>query len=120
MRIIRTSYALAVCAALALGAGGCATQKGNPGASSKQTTDTSQDRRGAVVTTADAAINAKVKTALAADSMVKARNIDADTVRGVVTLNGTVGSAAEKDQAIRIARGIDGVVEVRDNLKPAS
>ena len=118
MRITRTSYALAVCAALALGAGGCATLKGNP--SGKQTTDTSENRRGAVVTTADAAINAKVKTALAADSMVKARNIDADTVRGVVTLNGTVGSPAEKAQAIKIARGIDGVVEVRDNLKPAS
>ena len=117
MRIARTSYALAVCAALALSAGGCATLKGNPSASAKPTTDTSDNRRGAVVTTADAAINAKVKAALALDEMVKAFNIDTDTVRGVVTLNGTVKSGAEKAQAIRIARGIDGVVEVRDNLK---
>ena len=118
MKIQHTSYALAVCAALALGAGGCATLKGNPsGSGAKQTTDTSDNRRGAVVTTADAAINAKVKTALAADEMVKAFNIDTDTVRGVVTLNGNVKSSAEKAQAIRIARGIDGVVEVRDNLK---
>ena len=115
MTIARSSYALAVCAALALGVSGCATLKGNP--SGKQTTDTSENRRGPVTTTQDAAINAKVKAALAADEMVKAHNIDADTVRGVVTLNGNVKSAAEKAQAIRIARGIDGVVEVRDNLK---
>jgi len=118
MKFERTSYALAVCAALALGAGGCATLKGNPSANGgKQTTDTSANPRGAVVTTADAAINAKVKAALALDEMVKAHNIDADTVRGVVTLNGKVKSSAEKAQAIKIARGIDGVVEVRDNLK---
>jgi hyperosmotically inducible protein len=115
MKFERSSYALAVCAVLALGAGGCATFKGNP--SGKQTTDTSENRRGPVTTTADAAINAKVKAALAADEMVKAHNIDADTVRGVVTLNGNVKSSAEKAQAIRIARGIDGVVDVRDNLK---
>lgn len=120
MKIERTSYALAVCAALALGAGGCATLKGNPtGSGAKHTTDTSDNRRGAVVTVADAAINAKVKAALAADEAVKALNIDTDTVRGVVTLNGTVRSPAEKAQAIRIARGIDGVVEVRDNLRTA-
>ena len=118
MKIERTSYALAVCAALALSVGGCATFKGNP--SGKQTTDTSENRRGPVTTTQDAAINAKVKAALAADELVKAHNIDADTVRGVVTLNGNVKSGAEKAQAIRIARGIDGVVEVRDNLKTGS
>jgi len=118
MKFERTSYALAACVALALGAGGCATLKGNPSASGgKQTTDTSANPRGAVVTTADAAINAKVKAALALDEMVKAFNIDTDTVRGVVTLNGNVKSGAEKAQAIKIARGIDGVVEVRDNLK---
>jgi hyperosmotically inducible protein len=118
MRIERTSYALAVCAALALGVTGCATLKGNPGANGgKQTTDTSANPRSVTTTTADAAINAKVKAALAADELVKAHNINADTVRGVVTLNGNVKSNAEKAQAIKLARGIDGVVEVRDNLK---
>jgi hyperosmotically inducible protein len=60
-----------------------------------------------------------VKAVLAADDLVKARNIDADTVRGVVTLNGTVHSAAEKNQAISLARKVDGVVSVKDNLKMA-
>jgi hyperosmotically inducible protein len=120
MNIARTSYVLAACAALAVGATGCATLKGNPSASAKPTTDTSDARRGPVTTVSDATINAKVKAALAADEMVKAHNIDADTVRGVVTLNGNVKSGAEKAQAIRIARGIEGVVEVRDNLKSGS
>jgi hyperosmotically inducible protein len=115
MKLERTSYVLAACAVLSLGAAGCGTLMGNPGG--KQTTDTSENRRGPVVTTEDAVINGKVKTALAANEMVKARKIDADTVRGVVTLNGSVGSAAEKAEAIRIARSIDGVKDVRDNLK---
>ena len=119
MNFQRTSYALAACAALALGATGCAHFKGtgNGSTSAKQTTDTSANPRGPVQTTADAAINAKVKAALAADDMVKARDINTDTVRGVVTLNGTVNSAAEKSQALKIAKGIDGVVDVKDNLK---
>ncbi|HET6265219.1 MAG TPA: BON domain-containing protein [Usitatibacter sp.] len=107
-----SSGALALAAMLALGVGGCASWSAG-----KEKTDTSANPRGVVVTTADAAINAKVKTALLADEMVKARNIDVDTVRGVVTLNGTVHSAAEKAQAIKLARNIDGVVQVKDNLK---
>ena len=113
MKMNRTSSgAIALAAILALGAGGCASFHAG-----KEKTDTSANPRGPMVTTTDAAINAKVKTALAADELVKARNIDVDTVRGVVTLNGTVHSAAEKAQAIKLARGIDGVVSVKDNLK---
>ena len=115
MKNARSSYALAACAVLALGAAGCGTLMGNPGG--KQTADTSENRRGPVTTTEDAVINGKVKTALAANDLVKARKIDADTVRGVVTLNGSVGSAAERAEAIRVTRTIDGVKDVRDNLK---
>src|SRR5688572_193799 len=115
MKLERTSHVLAACAVLSLAAAGCGTLMGNPGG--KQTADTSENRRGPVVTTEDAVINGKVKTALAANEMVKARKIDADTVRGVVTLNGSVSSAAEKAEAIRVARSIDGVKDVRDNLK---
>ena len=115
MRIARSSYVLAACAVLALGATGCSTLTGNPGG--KQTADTSENRRGPVTTTEDAVINGKVKTALAANELVKARKIDADTVRGVVTLNGTVNSAAEKAQAIRLTRNVEGVLDVKDNLK---
>ena len=116
MRFDRKSYgALAVGAALALGVTGCAHFRGDNQAKA----ETSQPARGPVQTASDAAINGKVKAALAADDLVKARNINVDTVRGVVTLNGTVNSAAEKAQAIKVARGIDGVVDVKDNLRTA-
>lgn len=114
MRSNQKSYgAIAVTALLALGITGCAHFRGDNTAKASD----SQTARGPVQTTADAVINGKVKTALAADTMVKARNINVDTVRGVVTLNGTVNSADEKAHAIRVARGIDGVVEVKDNLR---
>jgi len=75
------------------------------------------EHRGAVQTASDATITAKVKTAMAADATVKARNIDVDTVRGVVQLNGNVGSIAERNRAMEIARDVSGVVAVRDNMK---
>ncbi len=112
MRIDRSSYgALALGVALALG--GCADHMG-----AKQVSNSGEEgRRGAVQTVSDAAINTKVKAALIADEMVKARHINVDTVRGVVTLNGTVNSASEKSQAINLARKVDGVFDVKDNLK---
>lgn len=75
-----------------------------------------QPKRTATVAAGDAAITAKVKTAFAADDVVKARNINVDTMQGVVTLNGVVTSAAEKQRAMDIARRVDGVSSVRDNL----
>lgn len=64
----------------------------------------------------DAGITTNVKMKLAADDMVKARNIDVDTENRVVTLNGTVESAAEEAQALQIARNTKGVTDVVDNL----
>ena len=114
MRIERTSYALLACAALALGVSGCAAFKSDGGnaVAVKET-----ERRGPVTTISDAAISTKVKATLAADGLVKARNIDVDTVRGVVTMNGIVFSAAERSQAISLAKKVEGVVEVKDKLK---
>src|SRR5205809_763154 len=117
MKLSNVSYA--VVAALALGVSGCAMFHGDAGKTAKTTTDTSANPRGPATTVSDAAINSKVKAILAADDMVKARNINADTVRGVVTLNGTVHSAAEKNQALSLARKVEGVVDVKDNLKTA-
>lgn len=116
MRFQRTSYALI--ATLALGVSGCAMFH-HDGQVAKTTTDTSANPRGPVATATDAYINTKVKAVLAADELVKARNIDADTVRGVVTLNGTVHSAAEKAKALDLAKNVEHVKEVKDNLKIA-
>ena len=64
----------------------------------------------------DAGITTKVKTKLAADSTVKASQINVDTRDHIVTLSGTVDSEQAKARALEIARGTDGVRDVVDTL----
>jgi hyperosmotically inducible periplasmic protein len=64
----------------------------------------------------DAGITTKVKAKLAADSTVKASQINVDTKDKVVTLSGKVDSEAAKAQAVALARGTEGVADVVDNL----
>ena len=65
----------------------------------------------------DSYITAKVKAALIADSDTDADNIHVTTRHGIVTLRGIVRSKAEKDEAKRDAMKIDGVREVRNELR---
>ncbi len=64
----------------------------------------------------DAGITTAVKSKMAADDTVKASEINVDTHNRVVTLNGTVGSQAQKERAAVIARGTDGVTSVVDDI----
>jgi hyperosmotically inducible protein len=70
---------------------------------------------GAVVD--DAAITAKVKSALIGDQTTKAHKLDVDTKNGVVLLQGTVKSEAERSRANDLASGISGVTKVDNQLK---
>jgi osmotically-inducible protein OsmY len=65
----------------------------------------------------DTTITTRVKTAMLNDPTVGGLRIDVDTFKGVVTLSGRVKSQSEKDQAIALARKIDGVVDVKDALQ---
>ncbi len=65
----------------------------------------------------DTTITTRVKTAMLNDPAVGGLSIDVDTFKGAVTLSGRVKSQAEKQQAITLARGIDGVTEVKDALQ---
>lgn len=65
----------------------------------------------------DPGITSAVKSKMAADDTVKASEINVDTHEHVVTLNGTVGSQAEKDRALMIARNTEGVSSVIDDLR---
>ena len=67
--------------------------------------------------TKDAALTAAVKTKFLADTKVSGLKIDVDTSKGVVTLSGTVPTAAERTQAVAIARETDGVKSVVNKLK---
>jgi hyperosmotically inducible periplasmic protein len=64
----------------------------------------------------DASITATVKAKLLADRNVGGLKIDVDTTNSVVTLAGTVGSAAEKAQAVKLAKDTAGVTSVNDQL----
>jgi hyperosmotically inducible periplasmic protein len=65
----------------------------------------------------DTTITTRVKTAMLNDPAVGGLRIDVDTFKGAVTLSGRVKSETEKQQAITLARGIDGVTEVKDALQ---
>ena len=65
----------------------------------------------------DTTITTRVKTAMLNDPNVGGLRVDVDTFKGVVTLSGRVKSPAERDQALGIARSIDGVIEVKDALQ---
>jgi osmotically-inducible protein OsmY len=57
-----------------------------------------------------------VKTKLMGDKAVGGLKIDVDTEKGVVTLTGPVHTAAEKAEALRLARTTKGVASVVDKL----
>jgi hyperosmotically inducible periplasmic protein len=65
----------------------------------------------------DAALVAAVEGKLTADDDVSAANIDVDVQDGVVTLSGTVRSAEARAEAERLAKSVEGVRSVRNELK---
>lgn len=62
-------------------------------------------------------ITANIKTQLLADPDVKSLHISVKTVKGVVTLRGYVENAMQKEKAVSIAKNVDGVKTVKDELK---
>ena len=99
--------------ATALALAGCASQRSNESASSRSVGEFGSD----------AALTAKVKTAIASDTGIgNAANINVNTYRGVVQLNGFVESEDKIQRAVSTARNVEGVRSVENNLrvKPAS
>src|SRR6478735_1038627 len=64
----------------------------------------------------DSVTTGKVKAALIADPVTKAHQIDVNTFKGTVQLDGFVDSAASKERASQIARDTKGVTAVHNNL----
>ncbi|MBB3321814.1 MULTISPECIES: molecular chaperone OsmY [Atlantibacter] len=64
----------------------------------------------------DSAITAKVKAALVDDENIKSTDISVETDKKVVTLSGFVESQAQAEQAVKIAKGVEGVDSVSDKL----
>ena len=64
----------------------------------------------------NAALTTKVKAALLADDMVKGTQINVDSAGGVVKLTGTVDNPAHVARAVEVAKGVQGVTRVDNNL----
>jgi len=68
----------------------------------------------------DVAITTAVKAKLTADRIKTLARVSVDTIKGVVTLTGTVETAEQKKQAEEVARGVKGVSKVVNNLQIAN
>jgi hyperosmotically inducible protein len=66
----------------------------------------------------DTLITTKVKANFAADPQVSALAITVETTNGVVTLSGVVENEAERQRAIQLAQGMEGVTRVDANKLP--
>ncbi|MDH4052626.1 MAG: BON domain-containing protein [Rubrivivax sp.] len=104
---IRATLVPAAIALTLLTAAGCAVTRG-------------QQTAGAYVD--DTAITASVKTQLLEDERVAGTSVTVETLNGTVMLSGFAKSQAEKAAAGSIARKVDGVRAVKNEItvRPAS
>jgi hyperosmotically inducible protein len=64
----------------------------------------------------DSVITTKVKSLLAADDFLKSFQISVETYKGIVQLSGFVNAQNAIDKAGQIARSVNGVKSVKNNL----
>ena len=64
----------------------------------------------------DSVITAKIKTQLATDDFLKSFQIGVESRKGIVQLSGFVDSQAAVDKAGEIARRVEGVKSVKNDL----
>ena len=65
----------------------------------------------------DSVITSKVKSEMIVEKGIHSTDISVTTIKGVVTLTGTVASKDESNKAADLARNISGVTSVENNLK---
>lgn len=102
--IFLIALSLTGCGAAAVGG---AAFGGYKGATDKRSLGTMMD---------DSLLSTSVKTRLMTDEFVKSRHIDVDVLNGVVYLIGVVESESQKRMAGDLARGVEGVKKVENQL----
>jgi len=65
----------------------------------------------------DTWITTKVKAALVDDPAVRATEVNVETFKGTVQLSGFVSSDTAMHQAIWVARGVKGVILVKNDMR---
>jgi len=80
--------------------------------------DADSDRAHPMTFVKDSVITTKVKAKLADEKISTLAHVRVDTdKKGVVVLSGKVASQEEADKAIALARGTEGVTEVKSKVK---
>jgi len=64
----------------------------------------------------DTVITTKVKAAIINDPILKATEIKVETFKGVVQLSGFVKSESDINRAVQVARGVNGVKSVKNDI----
>lgn len=100
-----------LCAGIAAAFTGCASTD-----SGKATGGSVEKKQSTGEYVDDAAITTKVKSALAADPTAKATQVNVETYQGVVQLSGFVDSQESASKAVEIAKGVEGVKSVKNNM----
>jgi hyperosmotically inducible protein len=65
----------------------------------------------------DTVITTKVKAAILEDPLTKVLEIKVKTFKGEVQLSGFVSSQAAADRAVELARGVNGVTTVKNDMQ---
>ncbi|MDA8256552.1 MAG: BON domain-containing protein [Betaproteobacteria bacterium] len=74
-------------------------------------------REGAGEYVGDAVITTKIKAAIFNEPSLKSREIHVVTIKGAVQLAGFVPSQADMNKAVEVARGVDGVKSVHNEMR---
>jgi hyperosmotically inducible protein len=65
----------------------------------------------------DSVITTKVKAAILEEPALKVAEINVETFKGVVQLSGFVTSQSNMAKAVQVARNVNGVKSVRDDMR---
>ncbi|MBW8329751.1 MAG: BON domain-containing protein [Thiobacillus sp.] len=65
----------------------------------------------------DAVITTRVKAAIFNEPTLKSTEINVETFKGVVQLSGFVNSQADISKAVSLARSVEGVVSVKNDMR---
>jgi len=65
----------------------------------------------------DAAITAKVKASILDQPTLKSFDIHVETFKGTVRLRGVAASQSAMDKAVEVARGVNGVKSVKNEMR---
>jgi len=101
--------AMSGCSSMLLGGSG--TAAGNPiGTDTRSSSQVSADNR----------ISATIRARYSADPELSAAGLQVTTVRGTVTLRGTVSGFEQRDRAVRLAQDVSGVLRVDNQVSVRS